>query len=129
MIVIDTSALMAVLLDEPDAPRCIAALTTDAALAISAGTLAEARIVAARRGAREALDRLLARLKPEIVAVTGLEADLVAAAYDRWGKGIHPAALNFGDCFAYVLAKARGWRLLYTGRDFSQTDIDGASAP
>lgn len=129
MIVIDTSALMAVLLDEPDASRCIAALTTGGALAISAGTLAEARIVAARRGAREALDRLLARLKPEIVAVTALEANLVAAAYDRWGKGVNPAALNFGDCFAYALAKARGWPLLYTGEDFSRTDIDRAAAP
>ena len=123
MIVIDTSALMAVLLDEPDASRCVAALTTDAALAISAGTLAEARIVAARRGAREALDRLLAQLKPEIVAVTAADTELIAVAYDRWGKGIHPAALNFGDCFAYALAKARGWRLLYTGEDFSRTDI------
>lgn len=126
MIVIDTSALMAVLLDEPEASRCIMALTTGDALAISAGTLAEARIVAARRGAREALDRLLARLKLEIVAVTALEAELVAAAYDRWGKGIHPAGLNFGDCFAYALAKARGWALLYTGEDFSRTDIAAA---
>lgn len=126
MIVIDTSALMAVLLDEPDAPRCIAVLTTGGALAISAGTLAEARIVAARRGAREALDRLLARLKPEIVAVTAEEAALIADAYDRWGKGVHPAGLNFSDCFAYALAKVRGWRLLYVGEDFLRTDIDSA---
>lgn len=126
MIVIDTSALMAVLLDEPDAPRCIAVLTTGGALAISAGTLAEARIVAARRGAREALDRLLARLKPEIVAVTAEEAALIADAYDRWGKGVHPAGLNFGDCFAYALAKVRGWPLLYVGEDFLRTDIDSA---
>ena len=126
MIVIDTSALMAVLLDEPDAPRCIAVLTTGGALAISAGTLAEARIVTARRGAREALDRLLARLKPEIVAVTAEEAALIANAYDRWGKGVHPAGLNFGDCFAYALAKVRGWRLLYVGEDFLRTDIDSA---
>ena len=126
MIVIDTSALMAVLLDEPDAPRCIAVLTTGGALAISAGTLAEARIVAARRGAREALDRLLARLNPEIVTVTAEEAALIADAYDRWGKGVHPAGLNFGDCFAYALAKVRGWPLLYVGEDFLRTDIDSA---
>ena len=126
MIVIDTSALMAVLLDEPDAPRCIAVLTTGGALAISAGTLAEARIVTARRGAREALDRLLARLKPEIVAVTAEEAALIADAYDRWGKGVHPAGLNFGDCFAYALAKVRGSPLLYVGEDFLRTDIDSA---
>lgn len=126
MIVIDTSALMAVLLDEPDAPRCIAVLTTGGALAISAGTLAEARIVTARRGAREALDRLLARLKPEIVAVTAEEAALIANAYDRWGKGVHPAGLNFGDCFAYALAKVRGSPLLYVGEDFLRTDIDSA---
>jgi ribonuclease VapC len=126
VIVLDSSALLAVLFDEPEAPRCIAAMTTESTLAISAGTLAEVRIVASRRGVRDALDRLLARLKPEIVAVAAAEAILVADAYASWGKGIHPAALYFGDCFAYALAKARGWKLLYTGDDFSRTDIDSA---
>ncbi len=114
---------MAILLDEPEGPRCIQALATDAPLAISAGTLAEAMIVAGRHGVRPALERLLGRLKPEVVAVTALEAGLAADAYDAWGKGVHPAALNFGDCFAYVLAKTRGWALLYVGDDFTRTDV------
>jgi ribonuclease VapC len=126
VIVIDTSALMAILLAEPEAPRCMAALTTDALLAISAGTLAEARIVAGRRSTGDALDRLLQRLKPEVVAVTAVEAAQVAEAYGSWGKGIHPAGLNLGDCFAYALAKARGWKLLFVGKDFSRTDIAAA---
>ena len=123
---IDTSALMAVLLDEPDGARCIAAMATDAPLLISAATLAEAEIVAGRRGARAALDRLLARLKPDIVAVTAAESRLVADAYERWGKGVHPASLNFGDCFAYALAMARGCPLLFVGDDFARTDVMAA---
>jgi ribonuclease VapC len=123
--VVDTSALMAVLLDEPDCARCVAAMSTDAPLLISAGTLAEAEIVAGRRGARAALDRLMARLKPEIVPVTAIDARLVADAYENWGKGIHPASLNFGDCFAYALAKARGYPLLFVGNDFALTDVTG----
>ena len=126
MIVIDTSALMAVLLDEPERARCIEAMATETPLAISAGTLAEATIVAGRHGARIALDRLMARLKPEIVPVTATEARLVGDAYDQWGKGIHPAGLNFGDCFAYVLATGRASPLLYVGDDFSKTDVVAA---
>jgi ribonuclease VapC len=125
-LVIDTSALMAVLLDEPDSARCIDAMTTDAPLLISAASLAEAEIVAGRRGARAALDQLMARLKPEVVPVTAVEARLVADAYDRWGKGVHPASLNFGDCFAYALARARNCPLLFVGGDFARTDVTRA---
>jgi ribonuclease VapC len=82
--------------------------------------------VAGRRGARAGLDRLIARLKPEIVPVAAVDARLVADAYDAWGKGVHPASLNFGDCFAYALAKARGCPLLFVGGDFAQTDVTGA---
>jgi ribonuclease VapC len=126
VIVIDTSAFMAVLLDEPEATRCIDIMTAEPHLAISAGTLAEVLIVAGRRGARAALDRLLARLKPDVIPVTLADARLVGAAYDRWGKGVHPAGLNFGDCFAYVLAKASGSHLLFAGNDFSRTDVVAA---
>ena len=114
---------MAVLLDEPESTRCIETMATSASLAISAGTLAEAMIVAGRIGARAALDRLLTRLKPEIVPVTTADARRVGDAYDLWGKGVHPAGLNFGDCFAYALAKERGSPLLYVGKDFAKTDI------
>ena len=126
MIVVDTSALMAVLLNEPDGARCIEAMATDPLLAISAGTLAETTIVASRHGARAALERLIARLKPEIVPVAAVDARRVGDAYDRWGKGVHPAGLNFGDCFAYALATERGCRLLYVGKDFSKTDVAAA---
>jgi ribonuclease VapC len=122
-LVIDTSALFAVLLDEPESARCIEAMSTDTHLLISAGTLAESGIVARRRGARVAFDRLMARLKPEIVLVTAADAHLVADADDRWGKGAHPSGLNLGDCFAYALAKAKGYPLLCVGDDFFQTDI------
>jgi len=124
--VIDTSAVIAVLLGEPSSARCIEAMSTDAPLLMSAGTLAELEIVAVRRGARAALDTLMARLKPEIVPVTASDARLVAAAYDQWGRGVHPVSLNFGDCFAYALAKARGLPLLFVGDDFERTDITAA---
>ena len=124
--VIDTSALMAVLLDEPEAERCIAAMASDEALVLSAGTLAEAEIVAQARGARAALDRLIGRLRAEVAPVTATDARLAADAYGRWGKGLHPARLNFGDCFAYALAKARDCPLLFVGDDFSKTDIVAA---
>ena len=60
-----------------------------------------------------------------IVSLTPASARRVAQAYGRWGKGVHPARLNFGDCFAYDVAKERACRLLYVGDDFSVTDIDG----
>ena len=126
MIVINTSAVMAVLLDEPEASRCIDTLSTGTPLAISAGTLAEPYIAASRHGAIAALDLLLARLQLEVVPVTQVDARRAGETYDRWGKGIHPAGLNFGYCFAYRLAAERGAPLLYVGRDFSQIDIVSA---
>jgi ribonuclease VapC len=126
MIVVDTSALMAVLLDEPAADACIAALAEEGALLISAGTVAEALIVAARRGVGEELPGLIDGLGFEVVPVTAASARRMAEAYGRWGKGIDPAGLNFGDCFAYELARERGCPLLYVGEDFSRTDIASA---
>jgi ribonuclease VapC len=125
MIAVDTSALMAILLNEPEADACITALATEAELLISAGTVAEALIVSARRGVGEAMTRLIDELGFEVVPVTAASARRMAMAYAVWGKGINPAALNFGDCFAYALAKEQGCRLLYVGADFSRTDIDG----
>ncbi|MCW0983579.1 type II toxin-antitoxin system VapC family toxin [Agrobacterium sp. BT-220-3] len=123
MIVIDTSALMAILLDEPTADACTAALETDEPLLISAGTLAEAIIVAQRRNRVRELDMLIEGLSIDVRHVTPKSAHGVSEAYRIWGKGIHPAGLNFGDCFAYDLAKTEGCPLLYVGNDFSQTDI------
>ena len=125
MIAVDTSALMALVLNEPDADACAAALEAEDHLLISAGSVAEALIVAARRNVGEDVAQLIEGLGFEIVSVTAASARRIAEAYDKWGKGIHPAALNFGDCFAYEVAKEHGCRLLYVGEDFSLTDIEG----
>ncbi|RWM35215.1 type II toxin-antitoxin system VapC family toxin [Mesorhizobium sp.] len=126
MIAVDTSALMAIVLDEPEASACMAALETEDDLLISAGTVAELLIVAARRGVAEEVSVLVDGLGFEIAPLTEGTARRIAEAYAQWGKGIHAAALNVGDCFAYELAKDRDCRLLYVGEDFSKTDIEGA---
>ncbi len=123
MIVVDTSALMAILLDEPEADACVAAIEADDQLLISTATAAEALIVADRRGVGDEMGRLLDGLGFEQVAVTPAAARGVAQAYARWGEGLHPAALNFGDCFAYQLATSRDCALLYVGDDFGRTDV------
>lgn len=128
MIVLDTSALMAVVLNEAPADAVAAALETNSTLTISAATLAEALIVARRRGVGEAMADLIEGLGIEVAPVTRVTATAIADAYDRWGKGVNDAGLNFGDCFAYELAKTSAGRLLYVGDDFKQTDIESALA-
>lgn len=123
MIVVDTSALMALLLGEPEAGRIADALAEAPEIAISGGTLAEALIVARRRGIGDEMARLVAGLGMAVVPVTENAAQRVAGAYDAWGKGRHPAGLNFGDCFAYALTAERGAALLYVGDDFARTDV------
>ena len=126
MIVADTSALLAVVLDEANASRCRAALLATNEIVMSAGTLAEALIVATSRNVEEELGELVDGVGIVIVPITSSSARRAAAAYRRWGKGLHPAGLNFGDCFAYELAAARDCALLYVGNDFSRTDIKSA---
>lgn len=126
MIVVDTSALMAVLLAEPEADACIAVLESEDRLLISAGTVAEALIVARRRNVGDEMSRLIDELGFDIVSVTKASARRVAEAYERWGKGVNVAGLNFGDCFAYELARENACPLLFIGDDFSRTDIEGA---
>ena len=121
----DTSALMAVLLDEPTAGDCAEILASERC-AISAATVAEALIVAERRGLRSEMAGLIDGLDLEVVSVSAATARRVADAYARWGKGVHASALNFGDCFAYDLAKTKDCPLLYVGLDFGKTDIVGA---
>jgi ribonuclease VapC len=123
MIAVDTSALMTIALNEPEADACIAALEAEDHVLISAGTLAEVLIVAARRNLAEELSTLIEGLAFEVVSVTPASARRISQAYQHWGKGIHPAGLNFGDCFAYEVAKTQGCRLLYVGGDFAKTDI------
>jgi len=129
VIVVDTSALMAVILREPDADACISALDKAAEIAISAANLAEALLVAQLRNIGPEMSQLIEELGCEISPVTESSARRVALAYARWGKGVHPAGLNFGDCFAYALADERGWPLLYVGSDFARTDIVSALPP
>lgn len=124
MIAVDTSALMAIALKEPEADACKAALAAEDEILISAGTVAEALIVSARRNVDTEVGRIIDRLGFEIVTVTPASARRIAEAYQRWGRGQHPAALNFGDCFAYEVAKEHACRLLYVGDDFAKTDIE-----
>jgi ribonuclease VapC len=124
MIAVDTSALMAIVLGEAEADACIKVLEAETEVLVSAGTVAEALIVAARRNIGEEMARLIDGLGFEIVTVTPASARRIAQAYERWGKGMHPASLNFGDCFAYEVAKEHSCRLLFVGDDFSKTDVE-----
>ena len=129
MIVVDTSAFMAVALDEPQASASIAVLEDERDLLISAATVAEALIVANGRGVGAAMQDVMNSFDFEVRTVGLAEARRVADAYARWGKGFHPAALNFGDCFAYALAKRQDCPLLFVGDDFARTDVRSALAP
>jgi ribonuclease VapC len=124
VIAVDTSALMAILLNEPEVEACAAALEAEVRLLISAGTVADALIVAERRNTGKEMARLIDEFGFEIVNVTAASAWRIAGAYEKWGKGVHPSTLNFGDCFAYEVAKEHGCRLLYVGEDFARTDIE-----
>ena len=121
MIAVDTSALMAILLNESQADECDAALNASDLTVISAGTLTEALIVAGARNVRDELEDLVERLNFQIVHVDAAAARRAAAAHARWSRGRD--GLNFGDCFAYDVAKQNRCPLLYVGRDFAKTDI------
>jgi ribonuclease VapC len=125
MIAVDTSALMAIVLDEMEASACIAALEIEGEILISAGTIAEALIVAARRHVGQEMASLIDGLGFNAVAVTPAAARRIALAYQRWGRGAHTAGLNIGDCFAYEVAKEHDCPLLFVGDDFAKTDIKG----
>lgn len=124
MIAVDTSALMAIILGEAEADACVKALEAETDVLISAGTVAEAIIVAARRNVAQEMENLIDGLGFDVVTVTAASVRRVAQAHQRWGKGIHPAGLNFGDCFAYEVAKAHSCPLLFVGDDFMKTDLE-----
>lgn len=126
MIAVDTSALMAIVLDESEADACMAALEAEERILISAGTVAEALIVSTWRNVQAEVASLIDGLGFDVVSVTPASARRIAEAYRRWGRGASPAALNFGDCFAYEVAKENACRLLYVGEDFAKTDIEAA---
>ena len=128
MIVVDTSAIFAVLYDEERGPACAAVLAAHPRLMISAGTLAEAYVVAARSGCTEALVNFLSGVALEVVPLDADGARAVGRGYSRYGRGLHAAALNFGDGFAYALARELNCALLFVGNDFAKTDIVSALA-
>ena len=131
MIAADTSALIAILGGEPAAEECLRALVDADAVALSAANLLEAGVVAEGRfgsdGGHE-LDRLLLTHAVEIVPVDAGQANLARYAYRSYGKGHHPAGLNFGDCFSYALAMTLAVPLLFVGNDFRQTDVEAVLA-
>jgi ribonuclease VapC len=124
--VIDTSAIVAILQNEPERRSFNEAIESADVRRISAATLVEVSIVIeARFGAAglRALDMFLDRAGFEVIAVDTEQAKVARNAYSRFGKGRHPAALNYGDCFSYALASVFSEQLLFKGDDFSQTDL------
>ncbi|MBV0911650.1 type II toxin-antitoxin system VapC family toxin [Rhodobacteraceae bacterium ASV31] len=121
--VVDTSALIAILLDEPEASACLDMMRQASRRCISAGTLQEFLIVADLRGVGDAALRLVDRLVLDVLPVDEARAHLAAKAYRSFGKGLHPARLNLADCFSYALARDLRCPLLFIGDDFPRTDI------
>jgi ribonuclease VapC len=125
--VVDSSALLAVLMNESDSEAFRIAIESDAVRLLSAATLLETAIVIEARygepGGRE-LDLLLHKADIQIVSADVEQTEVARDGYRRFGKGRHPAALNYGDCFAYALSRVAGEPLLFKGNDFSRTDVE-----
>ena len=124
--VIDTSAIAAILFDEPDAAALEGKIADDPVRLMSAATLLEATIVIEARlgdpGGRE-FDLWLHRAEVEVLPVDAEQADMARRAWRRFSRGRHPAALNYGDCFSYALAVTHDEPLLFKGDDFTKTDV------
>ncbi|HSN54430.1 MAG TPA: type II toxin-antitoxin system VapC family toxin [Candidatus Sulfomarinibacteraceae bacterium] len=125
--VIDTSAVVAILLDEPESPVIRRAIEDDPVRLMSTASFVEAAMVIETRfgeaGGRE-LDLLLHTARIELIPVDREQAELARDAFRQFGKGRHRAGLNFGDCFSYALARVSGERLLFKGDDFGHTDVE-----
>lgn len=130
--VVDTSALIAILADEAERSVFIDVITNAATRRMSVATLVETSIVIETRygaaGLRD-LDLFIERAAIELVPVDVEQARMAGRAFSQFGEGRHPAGLNYGDCFSYALARAVSEPLLYKGADFAKTDIPGAVAP
>ena len=124
--VIDTSALVAILLGEPEAESLARAIAADPRRLVAAFTVLEAGVLIEARkgeaGGRE-FDLLLHRVQADIVSMNAEQAGLARGAWRAFGKGRHPARLNLGDCCAYALSRYSGEPLLFKGDDFTQTDV------
>jgi ribonuclease VapC len=131
--VIDTSAIIAILLDEPEQNVFKRILAAEAATAMSVMTFYEASIVLAGKkrtpDAARMVDDFVRDLSVDVAAATTEDAAAAREAYFRYGRGYHPAGLNLAECFAYALARTRNEPLLFKGDDFSKTDIVPAWRP
>ena len=130
MIVVDTSALMAILNGEPEAEEFSRLMTEDSDVVLAAPNLLEFMIVSIRRrgdGQRPRSQALIDKFVPNILPWSAEMAELATTAFVRFGKSRHPASLNFGDCVAYALAKSLDAPLLFKGNDFALTDIESAA--
>ena len=124
--VFDTSALLAILFDEPERRRFNQRFEQDPRRFVSAATVLEASIVIESRHGESAgreLDLFLHRARFQVLSVDGEQAEIARGAFRKYGKGRHKAGLNFGDCFSYAAAKLTGGPLLFKGRDFGRTDL------
>lgn len=129
--VIDTSAIAAILFDEPEAGLLERLIAADPIRLVSAVTRVEATCVIEgrkREVGRRALNDFFTLTKARVVAIDASQAELACEAFRRFGKGRHPARLNIGDCFAYALAKESSEPLLFKGGDFAATDVAVAGA-
>ncbi|MEE8188820.1 MAG: type II toxin-antitoxin system VapC family toxin [Kiloniellales bacterium] len=124
--VIDTSAIAAILFAEGDAERYAEVIAGDQIRLVSAGTVLECSLVVegelGEEGGRE-LDLLVLRAGIETIAFSADQLSIARHAFRTFGKGRHPAGLNYGDCFSYALSKSSGEPLLFKGADFSKTDV------
>jgi ribonuclease VapC len=128
-IAVDTSALIAMHFEEPGSDSLFERVINAKAVVVSAPTILETAMVLSRRfpaDPRPALTRDLKAINAQIVPVTETHSEIAIQAFIRYGKGRHPARLNFGDCLSYAVASLAGIPLLYTGDDFSKTDIEAA---
>ncbi len=127
--ILDTSAIIAILCGEPDAERYLAAMQNADRLAVGAPTLVEAGIVAHAKLGDDGpadLEHFLRRLHVDVLPFGETEASIARHAFRAYGKGRHPARLNFGDCLSYAMAAACNEPLLYQGEDFSRTPLRSA---
>ncbi len=128
--IVETSALLAIIFDEEEARSFVIAIHRDAVRLISSASVLEAAIVLQRRfgkGGDTELDPLVESLRLEVRPVDLDQLRWARFAFETYGRGRHPAKLNFGDCFSYALAKTTGESLLYKGSDFAQTDLKSAA--
>jgi ribonuclease VapC len=128
-VIIDSSAMLAIIFREFDGRRYLRAILADQSRRMSVSNWLEATMVVDRRGNALAINRLetfMERAKIELIPVSVSQATTARRAWQMFGCGVHPAKLNYGDCFAYALAKETSEPLLFKGNDFAQTDVESA---